>query len=147
MQDWQFIVRPLQSWLDQWAAVYSNIPFEIAVAAILLPVGIAMFSRRTGVILSCILLTLIPFCALISPSSIVVTLASGAYLGSLIMALYGIIARRETEALKAEMAALRKDMDRLLVADERRFMDELRNTKGVRGANIMNISTSRDSST
>jgi hypothetical protein len=60
-----------------------------------------------------------------------VTLASGAYLGSLIIALAGIVARRKAgalEAIRAEFASLRKDVKRLSAAEQRRVLIELRSS-------------------
>ena len=131
MPDWQLIVPLLQSWLDQLAVFLSRVPQGIALAAILLPVALAIFSRQMVAVLGCILLAVIAFCALVAPSNMAVTLASGAYLGSLIIALAGIVARRKAgalEAIRAEFANLRKDVNRLSAAEQRRVLIELRSS-------------------
>ena len=131
MPDWQLIVPLLQSWLDQLAVLLSRVPQGITLAAILLPVALAIFSRQMVAVLGCILLAVTAFCALVAPSNTAVTLASGAYLGSLIIALAGIVARRKAgalEAIRAEFASLRKDVERLSAAEQRRVLIELRSS-------------------
>jgi hypothetical protein len=134
--DWHLTVSLLQSWLDQWAALLSKVPEGMALAAILLPVVVAIFSKRLIVVLGCMLLAVIAFCAIVVPSDMVVTLASGVYLGSLIIALSGVVARRNARVLQAEFASLREEMKRLredlkVVSDagQRRFLMELRSSK------------------
>ena len=131
MPDWQLIVPLLQSWLDQLAVLLSRVPQGIELAAILLPVALAIFSRQMVAVLGSILLAVIAFCALVAPSNMAVTLASGANLGSLIIALAGIVARRKggaLEAIRAEFASLRKDVKRLSAAERRRVLIELRSS-------------------
>jgi hypothetical protein len=135
MEDGQLIVPLLQSWLDQWAALSSKFPQGIALAAILLPVALAIVSKRLIVVLGCILLAVIAFCALVAPSDTAMTLATGVYLGSLIIALSGIVARRAARVRQAEFASLRKDVNRLRQdvnglshAEQRRFMKQLTST-------------------
>jgi hypothetical protein len=131
LPDWQLIIPLLQSWLDQLAVFLSRVPQGIALAAIFLPVALAIFSRQIVAVLGCILLAVIAFCALVAPSNMAVTLVSGAYIGSLIIALAGIVARRKAgafEAIRAEFANLRKDVKRLSAAEQRRVLIELRSS-------------------
>jgi hypothetical protein len=126
--DWQVIVPLLQFWLDQWAALLSRVPEGIALAVILLPVALAIFSKRMIVVLGCILLAVIAFCVFFVPSNTAVVLATSVYLSSLIVALSGISARRKAGALQAEFASLREDVNGLLATEERRYLMELRST-------------------
>ena len=125
MGDWQ-LVPLLQSYLDQWAALLSGLPEGIVFAALLLPIALGVFSKRVIVPLACTLLAAIALCALVAPTGIAVTLATGAYFGGLIVAVAAFGARRRTGALQAELANLRADVDRLLSAEERHYLTQLR---------------------
>ncbi len=125
MRDWQLIVPLLQSWLDQWATLLSKVPEAIPLAAILLPVVLAIFSKRLIVVLGCILLAVIAFCAFVAPANVANTLATGIYLASLVIAVSGIVAPREARVLQAEIASLRLELNQLQVREGNRFMREL----------------------
>jgi hypothetical protein len=58
-----------------------------------------------------------------------VTLAAGVYLGSVIIALSGIVARQKARARQAEFARLREDVERLLNDEQRHFLKELRSSE------------------
>ena len=126
-------VAPIaHAWLSQWAALVSEIPEEVALAAVLLPIALAIFSKRAIAIWGSTLLAMIALCAFVAPSNGAAILATGVYLGSLILALSSIVARHKSKSLQADVARLRKDMDRLrsdvnilLHAEQRRFMREL----------------------
>ena len=129
MGDWQ-LVPLLQSYLDQWAALLSGLPEGIVFAALLLPIALGVLSKRVIVPLACVLLAAIAFCAVIAPTSIAATLATGAYFGGLIVAVAGMVARRRTGALQAELANLRRDVNSLLSAEERQYLAKLRSPAG-----------------
>lgn len=129
MGDWQ-LVPALQSYLDQWAALLSGLPEGILFAALLLPIALGLFSRRIIVALACLVLAAIAFCAVVAPTSIAATLATGAYFGSFIVAVAGMVARRRTGALQAELAGLRRDVNSLLSAEERQYLTKLRSSAG-----------------
>ncbi|MGC2450723.1 MAG: hypothetical protein WA477_23960 [Candidatus Sulfotelmatobacter sp.] len=126
MDGWQLVVPYLQSYIDQWATYLSRLPQGIVLAALLFPIALGILSKRLLVLVACVLLAAIAFCAIVAPSSIPATLATGVYLGGLIVAVAGMVARRRTRALKAELAILRGDVDRLLSAEERRYLSKLR---------------------
>ena len=116
----------MQFWLDQWAALLSTLPGGVAIAAILLPVGLAIFSRQTLVLVSCVIGAVIVFCVFVAPSYTALAVATGVYLGCVIIALSGIVSGRKAAALHADFARLRRDVDNLLAAEDRRFMSGLR---------------------
>jgi len=128
MWDWQLIVPLLQSWLDQWAGLLSGAPEGWALAALLLPLVLAIVSRQIAAALGSILLAAIALCAFVSPSKATAVLATGFYLGSLIVALSGILARRRAGQFQAELTSLRADVSRMLAAEESRFLSELRSS-------------------
>ena len=136
----------VQSWLDHWAAALSKLPGGIALGAILLPVVLAIFSSRMLVLVSCTIGTIIAFCTFVAPSYAAVTLATGVYLGCVIIALSGIFSRRKAAQLHANVTQLRRDVDNLLAAEDRRFMSGLRASTEERSANISNIPIPKDPS-
>jgi hypothetical protein len=110
----------------------SETPEELAFVAALVPIVLAIFSKRPIAIWGSTLLAITALCAFVSSSNGAAMLATGIYLGSLILALSSIVARRRGKVLQAEVASLRKDMDRLRGdvtalshAEQRRFMREL----------------------
>jgi hypothetical protein len=134
MGDWHLVALPVQSLLSRWAAFLSEIPESIALATILLPIALAIFSKRLIVVLGSILLALVCLCLLVAPANLAEVLATGFYLGSLTIALSGIIARHRAEALQVlqgEVDRLRRDVNALSHAEQRRFMKELKGHEGV----------------
>jgi hypothetical protein len=131
-------VTPLvHSWLNQWAILVSETPEDLAFAAVLVPIALAISSKRPIAIWGSTLLAIIALCGFVAPSNGAAILAMGVYLGSLILALSSIVARRKSKTLQAEVASLRKDMDRLRGdvtmlshAEERRFIRELNKPSG-----------------
>jgi hypothetical protein len=122
----------VHSWLSQWATLVSETPEDLAFAVVLLPIALAIFSKRPIAIWGSTLLAIIALCAFVAASNGAAILATGIYLGSLILALSSIVARRKGKALQAEVASLREDMDRLRGdvatlshAEQRRLMREL----------------------
>ena len=94
--------------------------------ALVVPVLLAMLSRRIAIVVGCIVLAAVAFCVFASPSNATITLASALYFGSLVVALSGILARRRAATLRAEISTLRSDIDRLLSAEETHLLREMR---------------------
>jgi hypothetical protein len=128
MKDLQLTIPLLQAWLDQWAGLLSRAPQEWVPGALALPALLAILARQVIATLGCALLAAIAFCALISPSNASAILAAGLYVGSLIVALSGLLARRKAARVQAALASLRLDVDRILSAEESRFLSELRSS-------------------
>ena len=136
----------MQSWLDQGSALLSRLPEGVTIAAILLPVLLAFFSRRMVVLVSCIIGAVIVFLTFMVPSYAAVILAAAVYLASVIIALTGIVSRRKAPALHADFAQLRRDVDNLLAAENRRFLSGLRGSTEEQSANISTLPASKDPS-
>ena len=126
MGDWLSYIAALPGRLDEWAAYLSRIPQEIVLVALLLPIALAIFSKRVLVILGCVLIVVVAFCAFAAPGSLAAILAVSIYLGALLIAMGGIAARRRTGALQARLDSLQLDMERLMSDQERRYLAKLR---------------------
>jgi hypothetical protein len=112
----------------------------------LLPVVLAIFSRRILVLVSCTIGTIIVFCTFVAPAYAAVALAAGVYLGCIVIALSGVFSRQKAAALHADVTQLRRDVDNLLAAEDRRFMSGLQASADERSANISTIPMPKDPS-
>jgi hypothetical protein len=141
------------SWVEKWVSLLSRLPESVALAALLVPVALAIFSRRMLVLVGCTVGAITAFCTFVAPNYAAVTLAAGIYLGCVIIALSSIVSRRKAAALntdfaqlQAQFAQLRRDVDNLLAAEDRRFLSGLRASTEERSANISAIPTPKDPS-
>jgi hypothetical protein len=105
-----------------------TIPTEYALVATVLPLILAVFSKRTAIVLGTTLLAAVSLLLVLEPPSAAVTIAVGAYIGSLIAASLGIQARRKQAATEAELANIRSELKNLLEMEERRFLVELKSS-------------------
>jgi len=62
----------------------------------------------------------------LEPNSVPLVVATGAYAGSLLVAIFGIQTRRRSLAAKAELMSLRSKLMDLKMAEEQRFLVELK---------------------
>ena len=69
----------MQSWVAQWAALLSSAPVQMALAVLLLPVALAVFSRKPAVVLCCFLLVTFALRAVVAPGNIAAAVATGDY--------------------------------------------------------------------
>jgi cyanate permease len=118
----------------------------VTIAAILLPVLLAFFSRRMVVLVSCIVGAVIVFLTFMVPSYAAVILVAAVYLASVIIALTGIVSRRKAPALHADFAQLRQEVNNLLAAENRRFLSGLRGSAEEQSPNISTLPASKDPS-
>lgn len=116
----------LQFWLDQFTPFLARVPETVVLATLVVPVAVAIFSKRLFFVLGSLILGLVALLAFATPSNAATTLAVGCYFGSWIVALSGISARRKARALRADLATLRRDVGHLLAAEERRVLTEVR---------------------
>jgi hypothetical protein len=98
------------------------------------------------VLISCVIGAVIVFCTFVAPSYAAVILAAGVYLGCVIISLMGIVSRRKAAALHADFVQLRRDVDNLLAAENRRFLSGLRAPTKEQSADISTTLASGDPS-
>jgi len=134
MGDWHLVAPLVHPLLSRWAAFLSEVPESIALAAILLPIALAIFSKRLIVLLGSILLALVSLCLPVAPANLAEVLATAFYLGSLTIALSSSIARRRAKPLQVlqdEVDRLRREVSALSHAEQRRYIKELKRQEGV----------------
>jgi hypothetical protein len=128
LDDWQIIGPLMHSWLDRGAGLLSSVPESAALAAIILPVALAILSKRIIIVVGCLMLSVIAFYFFVVPSNMAVALVFGFYFGSLLVALSGIAAHRRAKSFQVELKRLQKNVNGLLAADERRLLHQLKSS-------------------
>ena len=116
----------LQPRFDRLDSFLPNVPKEIWLAAFFLPIVLALFSRRTVMFLGSVLTAGIALFVVLEPNSVTLIVATGAYAGSLLVAIFGIQTRRRHLAAHAELISLRSKLNDLRMAEEQRFLVELK---------------------
>src|SRR6516165_5978409 len=121
------IVLAVKSLWKQIPTVVTQLPtIELIYAILFLPVLVAAFARRVSTFCCAVLLASVAVIAVLNPAHLPFVTALGAYLGSLGIAILGIVQRRREAAIKEELLKLRNDVDVLWRAEERRVMADLR---------------------
>jgi hypothetical protein len=136
LENWLAIVPVLHGWVDQWTGILSRLSVEIAIALSLLPIVLAILSKRWGVIAGCVLLTFSAFLMFISPSSVAAILEATLYLGSIVLAATAIFARRKEKNTEINFVTLRAEVDDLLAAEQRRLLRDIRSSSKDRASNV-----------
>ena len=115
-----------QAWLEKldWAA--SNVPVQYWVAAFFLPVVLALFSGRFIVFLSAALIAGVALLLLLKLGSVTLIIAISAYVGSLLVAIFGIQARLKDSATRRELINLRVELDELRTTVGRHYVADLK---------------------
>ena len=116
----------LQLWFDRLDSFLPNAPKEIWLAAFFLPVVLALFSRRAVVFLGSMLTAGIALFVILKPSSITLIVATGAYAGSLLVAIFGIQTSRKDSAVYAKLMRLQLKFNTLRNAEEQLLLAELK---------------------
>ena len=121
------IVPAVRSLWEHILTIVTQLPtIELTYAILFLPVLVAAFSRRVSIFCCAVLLASVAVIAVLNPAHLPFVTALGAYLGSLAIAILGIVQRRREAAIKEELLKLRNDVNVLWRAEERRVMEDLR---------------------
>jgi hypothetical protein len=128
MHGLEFNAAFLHSELTGFERAFSQSPPLLLVAAFVLPIILAAWSRRLGVFLGSLVMASAAFAAMIEPSSVALIIAVGTYLISLVLALSGIFARRRDHRMRDELRNVQSKLDDLIRAYETRLLAELKTT-------------------
>jgi hypothetical protein len=116
----------MQGWLDQWAALLSGLPPALVLTLLLLPIALAIVSRNIALCLGCVMVVLAAGLVLVVPAQTALILGSALYVGSIIVSLWAIIARRRSKKIQDELAILHSEVNQLLEAEDRRLLRDIR---------------------
>lgn len=126
LDHWPAIAPVMQDWLDQWTALLSGLPRELAVALLLLPIALAIISRNIALGLGCVVMVFAASLVFVMPAHTAVILGSALYVGSIIVSLSAIIARRRSKKIQDEFDVLHWPVNDLLTAESRRLLLDIR---------------------
>jgi len=126
LENWPTIVAPLEAGLDQLARVLAEFPPHIILAALAVPVVLALISGRLLGLLTAALLAVVAFMVLYRPALADTTVALASYAGSVLVALWSLSSRWRGRALRNEVAALRAQIDQLAQSESRRVLADLK---------------------
>jgi hypothetical protein len=119
----------LHQWFDNLVSFLPIIPKDVlvavAVATYALPLVLAFISRRIVIVLGSAVAVVLSFLAILEPHSIPLIFAASAYLGSILVAIYGILIGQTHSAILAKCADLELKVADLQTAEDRRFLAEL----------------------
>jgi hypothetical protein len=119
MQQWQPIFLLIQHWLDLWATSFSDLPPFLVLGLALLPIVLAMVSRKLFLIMMCLILVSASGLIFIAPANAAAIMAIVFYLGSILVACTAIITRWTK---RDDIAILQMQVGDLLAAEQRRVM-------------------------
>ena len=123
---WQAVLALVRASVDQLSALLTALPPEAKLGALLLPMLIALVSKRILTLLGAILLAITALILLVEPVNLSPTMGLAAYIGSILLALSGIAQRRRDAALFAKISSLRAELNQFAEAESRRFLVKLK---------------------
>jgi hypothetical protein len=116
----------LKSWIDQLTAFLGLIPEEFVLLAAIIPIVLTLFARSVSAFLGVLLLSAAACALALDPSAATPIIVVATYIGSLVLALSVIRARRRTAAIEAELASMRSELNGLVEAEQRHLMIQLK---------------------
>jgi hypothetical protein len=131
-------ISEMQKWLDKLDSLLPNIavppdipilsevPKVILILALVLPVVLALFSRRIVIVLGTLLILGTAVLFLVQPATHTMTAIASAYAGSILIAIFGIQSKRKSIANHAEFMDLRTELNNLRNAVERQYLADLK---------------------
>jgi uncharacterized membrane protein YccC len=137
LENWLAVIGTLQGCLNHWSGLLAKVPSELLLALAVLPVALALVSRRWAIVIVCIVFSFAAFFVLISPQNAVVILATAFYLGSLVMAVSCIIARQKAKSFEVDFTTLRLHVRDLLESDQRRLLRDIRSPSKDRDGKLL----------
>ncbi len=125
LEHWPVVVPVVQDWLGRWAVFLSDLPAGLALALLLLPNVLAIFSRNIALSLACMIMIFAAGLVFVAPANTAVILGTALYVGSVVALFAAIISRRKSRNFD-EFAVLQMQVSALMAAEQRRLMRDMR---------------------
>jgi hypothetical protein len=132
MESFNAMIAAASSPLGQIGRDLATVGVGPALVVLFLPVVLATISRRLLALAGTLLLAGAVLIAIAAPPATVALVAVGSYIASFMLALSALHARRRDRAIQAEIRGLRMEVDRLLIAEQRRVIVELTSVENAR---------------
>jgi hypothetical protein len=116
----------LHQWFDHLVSLLPIVPNEAWVAVLVLPIALALFSSRPVIVLGSVMAAAMSFFVVLQPHLVHLIFAAAAYVGGILVAIYGIQTKRADSATRAKIIDLESKVASLQSAEERRLFAELR---------------------
>jgi hypothetical protein len=126
MESQDTLLRLFDGALVQGEGYLASLPIALMIAFLVLPLVLAAVSKRPLALLGALTLIVLATTAFIRPEFAAPALAISSYIGSLLIAFLALLAGRKARLIRAELDALRSDIDVLRQIEERRLLLELR---------------------
>ncbi len=132
MPFWSNIAGVLATPLDQAGALLATMPFGVAAFALALPLVLTLVVKRLFAFLGVAALLAVALAALLAPAAAPILTAIAAYLAALLVAVASLEAWRARRVEKAELTALRAEIQALRDNEERGLLKNLNAPKNGR---------------
>jgi hypothetical protein len=126
MENWQAFIALLENGLGEAETLLADLPRGLLIAGLIVPVVLAVISRRVIALLAILCLTALAAVIVTRPAYMATAVAIDSYVGSLLIALLALWSMWKDRTIKAELAELRVELKALAQAEERRLLMELR---------------------
>jgi uncharacterized membrane protein YccC len=122
------IVASLAAWLEE-LYYFLNVNYVVAAGALIVLVAMALATKRVLAFVGVLLLSTVALLCLIGIPDFAPLSMIASYIGALAIVLVSIQSRRKSEAIQADLTALRTDVNQLLQAETRRFLADLKSSE------------------
>jgi K+-sensing histidine kinase KdpD len=120
------LLRVLSKYVEELSQVAQSFGVTPLAALLLIPILTAALARRFTLALVAMLLSVVSLLLFVDPTSAASDLAIASGLGSFLVALESIVALKQTNALKEEIADMTRRLDQLENAEHRRLLLEVK---------------------
>jgi hypothetical protein len=114
------------AWLQQWLGDLAREQPLAVLGLLAVPVVLALVSRRPLAVLAVLLMVLFTNHLTKNPAAATEWTAPAIYVASLVIAVMQWVSAHRLKRLRAELSALRDDVDRMRQAEQRRFIADLK---------------------
>jgi hypothetical protein len=119
----------LHQWFDHLVSFLPIVPKEAWVVACVLPIALALFSSRPIIVLGSVVAVAVSFLLVMQPHLVYLISAAGAYVGGILVAIYGIHTKRAESTMRAKLTELESKIADLHSAEHKRFIADMQSVE------------------